>query len=113
MRADTAASDSVPVVGVLMLVFVTAIMVVAPGLTRLVSELSAPARGAGVVLCTSALHVGASAGQQLVAVISGADFTAVLVVLGAVQVAGAVLVAVAGGLGGGSGQAEREGAQTQ
>ncbi|EQD81642.1 MFS transporter [Saccharopolyspora erythraea] len=111
--ALTAAGDSVLVVGVLMLVFVTAIMVVSPGLTQLVSELGAPARGAAVALYTFALLVGASVGPQLVAVIRDAGFTAVLVVLGAVQVAGAVLVAVAGGLAGrGRGQAEREGAQT-
>nr|WP_225955177.1 MFS transporter [Kibdelosporangium phytohabitans] len=82
-------------VGGLMFLFVAKIAMVSPGLTELVGQLSGQARGAGVALYTFALLAGASLGPQLVSALGGHGFTAVLLTISGVQLAGTALLLAA------------------
>ena len=74
-----AGHSAVLTIGALMFVFVGAIAVVSPGLTELVGTLSGPSRGAGVALYTFSLIGGASLGPQLVSLVGGLGFAAILI----------------------------------
>jgi hypothetical protein len=85
-------ADSVLSAVAVLVVFGAAITVVSPGLTQLMGDLAAPARGAGVAVYTFALLVGASVGPPLVASLRSHGFGAMLVAIAATQLAGAALL---------------------
>lgn len=89
-------SSSVAVFGILMVVFVAATAVVSPGLTELTGARAEPARGAGTALYTFSLLAGASLGPVLVSGLGGAGFDAVLLAICAAQLAGGIVLLIAG-----------------
>lgn len=92
VAALTTVTDSVVLIGVLMLVFVGALTAVSPGLTELVGNLSGAARGAGVAVYTFALLIGASLGPQVVTATRGGGLAVVLWVISGALVLGVVLL---------------------
>lgn len=85
-------ADSVLSAVAVLVVFGAAITVVSPGLTQLMGDLAAPARGAGVAVYTFALLVGASVGPPLVASLRSHGFGTMLLAIAATQLAGAALL---------------------
>jgi hypothetical protein len=87
-------ADSVLSAVAVLVVFGAAVTVVSPGLTQLMGDLAAPARGAGVAVYTFALLVGASVGPPLVASLRSHGFGAMLLAIAVVQLAGAGLLLI-------------------
>jgi predicted MFS family arabinose efflux permease len=91
----TVTTDSVVLIGVLLLVFVGALTAVSPGLTELVGTLSGAARGAGVAVYTFALLIGASVGPQVVTATRSGGLPTVLWVVSGALVVGVLLLLAA------------------